>query len=90
MGGRRRRGNAIHRAPKSLQKGGFVDSQALDLQETELNKLIREIRDVLWPPEDPDEPWSPDTLDKIAMTLALYGVKKPQRKSGRTRKQPKR
>ncbi len=30
---------------------------------------LKEIREILWPPSDPEEQWSPDTLDAIAEVL---------------------
>ena len=27
---------------------------------------VQDIRDILWPADDPDKPWGPETLDRIA------------------------
>jgi Fe-S-cluster containining protein len=36
-------------------------------------RAIQLIQDTLWPPEEPDRQWSPDTLDEIAQVLINIG-----------------
>ena len=34
--------------------------------EDELRRRLRDIRDILWPPDNPDEPWDSDTIAYVA------------------------
>lgn len=40
-------------------------------------ETLRELRAILWPPEDVDAQWSADTLDGIAETLTRVGMGRP-------------
>jgi hypothetical protein len=36
--------------------------------------VVAGVADCLWPGGEPDQPWSPDTLDEIADLLARFGI----------------
>src|SRR5688572_9923442 len=45
---------------------------------------IEQVREILWPHDDPDRQWTPDTLDRIAEVVQPNGppvVNKPNRAS---------
>src|SRR5436190_21317679 len=45
---------------------------------------IERVREILWPPDDPQRQWTPDTLDRIAEVVLPSGppvVNKPKRVS---------
>ena len=47
-------------------------------------EAIRRIREILWPPDDPERQWTPDTLDRVAEVVTPHKppvVNKPKRLS---------
>ena len=47
----------------------------LDLDGTELEEIVMNIRDILWPRGKTDESWSPDTIDQIASVMDSYHLR---------------
>ena len=39
-----------------------------------LREIVAEIRELLWPREDPEGQWSPDTLASVASVLEDHGL----------------
>ena len=52
------------------------------LRETYEEKILERLRDILWPPGDPDRQWSADTICEIAdeLVVAGYGPKKNEKR----------
>ena len=46
-------------------------------------KILEIIQDILWPPENPDEQWTPETLEIIADTMHRAGYSYPEDMDGR-------
>lgn len=67
-------------------KRGFVResrfAQPESLRETYEEKILERLRDILWPPGDPDRQWSADTICEIAdeLVVAGYGPKKNEKR----------
>ena len=45
-----------------------------NLQREDINRVVEEIIDVMWPLGQEDNNWSPDTLDQIVDILVKYGL----------------
>ena len=45
----------------------------------ETRTLLKEIREILWPADDPDEPWSPNTIAAIGDLIEK--LRPPQRRA---------
>ena len=50
-----------------------------ELTKAQLESLVLDIRMILWPTEQPDKPWSPDTLDAIAYSMGISRVDGPEK-----------
>jgi len=46
-----------------------------DLNHEELEDIVMNIRDILWPRGKTDESWSPDTIDQIASVMDSYHLR---------------
>lgn len=57
-----------------ISRSGYVFVR-VPKQPTEV--LAETLREILWPPSDPDEPWSPDTIEAVAGELTLAGYGRP-------------
>lgn len=44
----------------------------VSLQKPSDSTVLRQISQVLWPPEDPEQSWSPDTIETIASLLMAH------------------
>lgn len=40
-------------------------------------ELINEVREILWPPPNPSEPWTADTIEYVAMCFTQRGIGAP-------------
>lgn len=47
---------------------------AAQLTERELQNLVSDIQEVLWPTGDEERQWSPDTLDEIAFLMVNHNL----------------
>jgi hypothetical protein len=66
-----------HRAQAAMDRADHHAAEAARaiLERDRLHALALAVRDILWPPDDPEAEWSPDTLDGLARTMerADYG-----------------
>jgi hypothetical protein len=52
------------------------------LSSNDARRALRRIHDVLWPAEDPDREWSPDTLEDIAQVFSAILPAEPTTRIG--------
>ena len=54
----------------------------LKVSGNEARRALRRIHDVLWPAQDPDREWSPDTLEDIAQEFSALLPPEPTTRLG--------
>ena len=66
----------IQRKALDTMEDAYHDTAVLTV-DTAAELMVADIREILWPESNPEEDWSPDTLNEIAEVLCGDGWKPP-------------